>query len=79
MRTRTKVILTCILGALFVAGLLLLILTSGDILDTYRWWLRVKDLETYNYTAYQFRNYIFYRNDSVFMLFSNKYYIYLGI
>ena len=60
MRTRTKVILTCILGALFVAGLLLLILTSGDILDTYRWWLRVKDLETYNYTAYQFRNYIFY-------------------
>lgn len=61
MRTRTKVILTCILGALFVAVLLLLILTSGNMLDIYRVWLRVKDLDTGGYVdIYRYRNYIFY-------------------
>ena len=61
MRTRTKVILTCILGALFVAVLLLLILTSCNMLDIYRVWLRVKDLDTGGYVdIYRYRNYIFY-------------------
>ena len=62
MRTRTKVILTCILGALFVAGLVLLIFTAEDCLNTYKWWLKIKDIETYGggYDAYRYRNYIFY-------------------
>lgn len=61
MRTRTKVILTCILGALFVAVLLLLILTSGDMLDIYRVWIKVKDFDTGGYVdIYRYRNYIFY-------------------
>ena len=40
MRTRTKVILTCILGALFVAGLVLLIVSADRVIHSFRFWLR---------------------------------------
>lgn len=67
MRTRTKVILTCILGALFVAGLVLLILRAGEVVERFQFWVKMykRGYNNGNDIVYDFVLFIF---DIIFLL-----------
>ena len=67
MRTRTKVILTCILGALFVAGLVLVILNYNKIVGAFSQWLKTYR-NGYNIGDFYVHNFILLIFDIIFLL-----------